>query len=127
MPRKKTVQPQPLEHFHLKDGTEVDIIDETCWPIGRGQHAALDFENQRMQPIIEDLMKKYMKPDGPKEVKEILSSISKIIHYLDHEGTFGKDAGDTTNARKIWYKRIKFRAYTYINAKEAALRWPLII
>ena len=40
MPRKNTVQPEPLERFHLPDGTEVDIVDETCWPIGRGQHFA---------------------------------------------------------------------------------------
>ena len=125
MPRKKTLQPKPFERFYLEDGTEVDIIDETCWPIGRGQHAALDFENQRMQPIIENLMEKYMKPagpkDGPKKVKEILSSTSKFTHHLAHMYIFGEDGHDDTNARKLWYKRIKFRAYTYINAKESTV------
>ena len=122
MPRKKTVQPKPLERFHLKDGTEVDIIDETCWPIGRGQHAALDFETQRLEPIIKDIISIYMGPNGLQKAKEILSSSTKFADYLSLIGIFSEDGNDDTNARKLWYKKIKFRAYTYINAKEGALR-----
>jgi hypothetical protein len=121
MPRKKTVQPKPLERFHLEDGTEIDIIDNTCWPIGRGQHAARGFETQRMQPIIENIISIYMGPNGPQEAKEILSSTGKFTHHLAHMDIFGEDGHDDTNARKLWYKKIKFRAYTFINAKEGAL------
>ena len=122
MPRKKTLQPKPLERFYLKDGTEVDIIDETCWPIGRGQHAAQDFETQRLEPIIKDIISIYMGANGPTKAKNILSSASNFTNHLSHMGIFGEEGNDDTNARKIWYKRIKFRAYTYINAKEGALR-----
>jgi hypothetical protein len=118
MPRKKTVQPKPLERFHLADGTEVEIVDETCWPIGRGQLAARDFEVQRMEPIIENIITIYLGPNGPTKVKEILSSASRFADHLSLTGIFGEDGGDDTNARKYWYERIKFRAYTYINAKE---------
>ena len=122
MPRKKTLQPKPLQRFYLNDGTEVDIIDETCWPIGRGQHAVQDFETQRVEPIIENIISIYMGTNGPKKAKEILSSASKFIHHLAHMGIFGEDGNDDTNARKLWYKKIKLRAYTYINAKERNLR-----
>ena len=118
MPRKKTLQPKPLKRFHLMGGTEVDIVDETCWPIGRGQHAARGFEIQRMEPIIENIINIYMGPNGPTKANEILSSASKFVDHLSHMGIFGEDGKDDTNARKYWYEKIKFRAYTYINAKE---------
>jgi hypothetical protein len=83
MPRKKTVQPQPLERFHLEDGTEVDIIDETCWPIGRGQHAALDFETQRLEPIIKDIISIYWDQTDSKRLKKFyLLQPSLPIIYL---------------------------------------------
>ena len=120
MPRKKTVQPKPLERFHLADGAEVDIVDETCWPIGRGQHAARDFEIQRMKPIIENIITIYLGPNGPTEVKEILSSASRFADHLSHMGIFGEDGVDDTNARKHWYKTVTKRLNTYINAKANA-------
>ena len=122
MPRKKTLQPKPLERFHLMGGTEVDIVDETCWPIGRGQHAARGFEIQRMEPIIENIINIYMGPNGPTKANEILSSASKFVDHLSHMGIFGEDGKDDTNARKYWCEKIKFRAYTYINAKENIVR-----
>ncbi len=115
MPRPETEQPVPLERFHLPDGTEVNIIDETCWPVGRGQHAARDFEIQRMEPIIENLSNIYMKPNGPKKVKEILSSASNLARHLSLMGVFGEDGKDDTNARKFWYKKINSRFQTYIS------------
>ena len=121
MPRKKTVQPKPLERFHLEDGTEIDIIDNTCWPIGRGQHAARDFETQRVEPIVENIINIYMGPNGPTKAINILSSVSNFANHLSHMGIFGEEGNDDTNARKFWYKKIKFRAYTYINAKESTM------
>lgn len=127
MPRKKTVQPKPLERFYLKDGTEVDIIDETCWPIGRGQHSARDFETQRLEPIIENIMSIYIGQNGPQKAKKILSSGTAFADHLSLLGIFGEDGNDTTNARKLWYKKIKLRAYSYINAIEGTQGLPLMI
>jgi len=122
MPRKKTVQPKPLERFHLEDGTEIDIIDNTCWPIGRGQHAARDFETQRVEPIVENIINIYMGPNGPTKAKNILSSASNFARYLSLMGVFGEDGKDDTNARKFWYKKINSRFQTYISCiKNTAL------
>ncbi|GEM_PF-1370152 len=122
MPRRKTEQPAPLERFHLPDGTEVSIVDKTCWPVGRGQHAARDFEIKRMEPIIEKIVDIYMKPNGPKEVEEILYSASNFARYLSLMGVFGEDGKDDTNARKFWYKKINSRLQTYISCiKNTAL------
>ena len=121
MPRKKTLQPKPLDRCYLDDGTEVDIIDETCWPIGRGQHAVRDFETQRVEPIVENIINIYMGPNGPTKAKNILSSASNFANHLSHMGIFGEEGNDDTNARKFGYKKIKFRVYTYINAKESSV------
>ena len=37
MPRRKTIQPEPLQRFDIEDA-EVIVLDEATWPIGRGQH-----------------------------------------------------------------------------------------
>jgi hypothetical protein len=122
MPRKKTLQPIPNDSFYLKDGTHVIIIDKNCWPIGRGQHSARDFEYKRVYPIMSDLMDIYLKPNGPKEVYKILSSPSKFSNHIIYlEGVFDKDKVDGTNARKYWYKKVKERFETLLKAKQNKL------
>ena len=37
MPRRKMIQPEPLQRFDIEDA-EVIVIDENTWPIGRGEH-----------------------------------------------------------------------------------------
>ena len=37
MPRRKTIQPEPLERFDTEDA-EVIVLDAATWPIGRGEH-----------------------------------------------------------------------------------------
>ena len=45
MPRRKTIQPEPLECFEV-DGIEVEVRDIDTWPIGRGLHKQKAFETQ---------------------------------------------------------------------------------
>lgn len=123
MPRRKTIQPFPLEHFYLADGTEVNIVDEASWPVGRGQHSARDFEYKRLNPIMDELVDIYLMPNGPKKVERILFSPSNFSnHIIDIVGIFDdKDKVDGTNARKHWYKKVKLRFETLIKAQKNKL------
>lgn len=118
MPRRKTTQPEPLKRFYLQDGTEIEIIDETCWPIGRGQHSAKIFVQTRLNPIITDLGKILEKPHGVKTVQHILATPTTFAKYIAELGVFGVDGCDDTNARKNWYKKVKCCMESYINAME---------
>ena len=109
MPRKKSVQPEPLERFYLPDGTEVNIVDKVSWPIGSGQHCARDFEYNRMLPITENLSQIYLEPNGPIKVNKILSSPKNFVHHISLLGLLGENGTDDTNARKHWFKRVKKR------------------
>lgn len=119
MPRKKTVHPKPLQSFNLEDGTQVDIVDENCWPIGRGQHSARDFEYRRLGPIMNNLVDIYLMSKGPQEVERILSSPTNFSnHIIFLEGILDKNKVDDTNARKLWYEKVKNRFSIYISALE---------
>ena len=120
MPWKNTVQPEPLERFHLPDGTEVDIVDETCWPIGRGQHCARNFQSQTVEPILKKIVDDYLSPNGPKKVDAYLSSATTFAHQVAVWGFLGVDGRDDSNVRKKWYMRIKHQFDALINAKNDA-------
>ena len=89
MPRRKTVQPEPLERFYLPDGTDVEVIDKSCWPVGRGQHSAREFAENRFNPIIEDLGRILEKSDGIEKVQEILASPTTFVRHIAEIGVFG--------------------------------------
>ena len=116
MPRSKTIQPKPLRRFYLDDGIEVDVIDENCWPIGRGQHSAKIFTQTRLNPIITNLGKILEKPSGIKTVENILATPTTFAHYIAEIGVYGVDGCDDTNARKYWYKKVKCCMQPYIKA-----------
>ena len=116
MPRRKTAQPEPLERFYLPDGTDVEVIDESCWPVGRGQHSAREFAENRFNPIIEDLGRILEKSDGIEKVQEILASPSTFVRYIAEIGVFGEEGSDDTNARKHWYKKVNVCMKAFIKA-----------
>ena len=68
MPRKRTVQPEPLESFTIKldDGSiaEVEIRDETCNIIGRGLHKR-DKHQALCDRILEYVAGIYLSADEP--------------------------------------------------------------
>ena len=54
MPRKNKIENPPLERF-TADETLFEIRDETCWPIGRGQHISLEHYITREKVIYEKI------------------------------------------------------------------------
>jgi hypothetical protein len=59
MPRQKTVQPLPIEAFHLEDGTLVEVRDWRTREIGRGQNKKFEAEELDWQVLLglfDDLM-----------------------------------------------------------------------
>ena len=59
MPRQKTVQPLPIEAFHLEDGTLVEVRDWRTREIGRGQDKKFEAEELDWQVLLglfDDLM-----------------------------------------------------------------------
>ena len=59
MPRQKTVQPLPIEAFHLEDGTLVEVRNWGTREIGRGQDKKFEAEELDWQVLLglfDDLM-----------------------------------------------------------------------
>ena len=61
MPRPETVQPEPLDRFRFGD-TEVLMIDESTWPIGRGEHKRMAFDAKACD-ILQLVLEDYTVPD----------------------------------------------------------------
>jgi hypothetical protein len=59
MPRKKTIQPAPLDSFTLDDGVLVEIRDNETREIGRGldkRYLSEELDNQVLVGIFDDLL-----------------------------------------------------------------------
>jgi hypothetical protein len=58
MPRKKTIQPQPLQQFELEDGRTVEVRDWRTREIGRGKDKEFNSDEldwQVLNGLIDDL------------------------------------------------------------------------
>ena len=58
MPRKKTIQPQPLQQFDLEDGTTVEVRDWRTREIGQGKDKKFNAEEvdwQVLNGLFDDL------------------------------------------------------------------------
>jgi hypothetical protein len=87
MPRKKTVQPPPLEAFTLDDGTLVEIRDWRTREIGQGQNKKFDAEEldwQVLGGLIDDLMSGNCSRE--KRATEALASNSAMERFLLNGG-----------------------------------------
>jgi hypothetical protein len=107
MPRKRPKQPEPLERFYLDDGTEAVIIDETCWPIGRGQHFSAEFEKSVQNLILEHLGTDLMDPRRRKIAAKYMDSPTNFASQIALWGVRDAEASDDTHVRKFWYPKIK--------------------
>jgi hypothetical protein len=125
MPRKKTIQPQPLESFSLLDGTLVEVRDETCQEIGRGLHKRDAYEKWR-DKVAEKVIPIYLDKNGRKLVKpedDFLSSGYKFSDWLkeykdEDEGEYlYPESGDDSSVRKRLHKDI----CNQVSALESAL------
>ena len=124
MPRKKKIEKPPLEQFTV-DGILVEVRDETCWPIGRGQHRASEHYTERGKLIYEYIIDTLPENKNSNEVREkfvkavmeVFESPTSFANAISEWGLFGENGTDITDARKEWYPRYKreifavFRAY----------------
>jgi len=128
MPRRKTIQPLPLDSFSLKDGTIVEVRDETCRIIGRGLHKVDAFEAKRDR-ILETVVHDYFSPDhtDPKKAHwkiktkiriDYLSSATMFARKMQALGYGGEDGVDDSALRKSYYPDIMQNVRTYQRALE---------
>ena len=124
MPRKKKIEPLPLETFTY-EGIDFEVRDESSWALGRGQHSSLEHYLEREKVIyagINNILFKNndsneLRENGIETVKEIFNSPTSFVNAISKWGVFGEEGTDTTDARKEWYPRYKreifavFRAY----------------
>ena len=123
MPRKKIFEKPPLERFTVYE-TSFEIRDETCWPIGRGQHSALEHYITREKVIYENINNILFKnndsdelrKNGIETVKEIFKSPTSFANTISEWGLFGENGTDTTDARKEWYPRYKNEIFAVFKA-----------
>lgn len=119
MPRKRTIQPAPLQSFTLPDGTLVEVRDESTWEIGRGQHKVLDFLNRRDE-ILQRVCSDYLSPSGCKRVspdKDYLANATKFARKVQLWGLHTNIEVDDSATRKNMYRDIVLN----INALKSAL------
>lgn len=129
MPRKKKTEKPPLERITI-DEISFEIRDETCWPIGRGQHSSLEHYLEREKVIyagINNVLFKSndsneLRANGIETVMEIFKSPTSFANAISEWGIFGETGVDTTDARKEWYPRYKKEILTILRAYEEKLK-----
>ena len=86
MPRRKTIQPEPLLAFEL-DGQAFEIRDKNTWGIGRGQNKKFlsrETNSQILNGLIDDLQSCNKKRE--KRAMKALSSQSALDRYITEAG-----------------------------------------
>lgn len=120
MPRKKTIQPAPIESFTLDDGTIVEIRCKECRVIGRGLHKTDKYEEKR-DVVFEKVVADYLTSNGkkliPKE-KDYLSSAAKFTRQAEQWGMGDINGADNSALRKKLYRDI----VKHITALENAIK-----
>ena len=94
VPRRKTIQPEPLERFDIEDA-EIIVLDAATWPIGRGEHKRMAFQ-ARADRMLEKVFDDYTVQDArspansdlrqldlPNERKDYMASASKFARQIE--------------------------------------------
>lgn len=118
MPRKKPIQPEPIETFTLDDGTIVEIRDETCSVRGKGLHKRETYERKR-DAVLEKVASEYLTTKGRKAIpkeKDYLSNATKFASKAELWGFGSEDGADNSALRKKLYKDIKMQITALENA-----------
>ena len=121
MPRKRTVQPEPLESSTIKldDGflLEVEIRDETCNIIGRGLHKR-DKHQALCDRILEYIAGIYLSPKGVKKVRQpFMGSARELDAEMARSGLF-PEVTDLQSVRKRIYPNVKLQLDIFTKALE---------
>ena len=124
MPRRETIQPEPLECFEV-DGIEVEVRDGETWPIGRGLHKQKEWE-LKADKMLEKVFEDYSKPHPHIKDHRILQPRPTDKDYMrsasafarEMEGTEFVDPGATADSslRKRTYKHVKMHLSIMRNA-----------
>ena len=110
MPRKKTVQPQPLRTFYENDEPIAEERDETCKIIGRGLHKQDAYE-KKLYEVLAKVVNDYLTPKGRKKIlpeNDYLSSPAKFFHKVTQWGLAASDADESTIRNRLYKDTKKF-------------------
>ena len=119
MPRKKTIQPDPIESYTLEDGTIVEHRDETCQEIGKGLHKRNEYEAIR-DAVLESIYPIYIDKNGRKIIRSRSPDPLKYAAVFERWYTRqGFPERNETEIRKRLYKDIKKQIKYLIDAVEA--------
>jgi len=124
MPRKKTIQPQPLETIHLDEGIVIEIRDAATREIGRGKDKefnAKEFQINELGKIVDEIL-----TAAPNTAKNILDKLegertaSELSRRLQLSGTIQEERslwGHAKGIQKEW--RILMSALENTHTPEA--------
>ena len=110
MPRKKTVQPQPLRTFYENGEPIAEERDETCKIIGRGLHKQDAYE-KKLYEVLAKVVNDYLTPKGRKKIlpeNDYLSSPAKFFHKVTQWGLAASDADESTIRNRLYKDTKKF-------------------
>ena len=119
MPRKKTIQPAPIQTIYVHDGIasfEIEIRDNSCYLISRGSHKR-DAYNEKLWKVMEHVVQDYLSPSGRKIMPKRMYSTGELNNYLESPSKFatqfeiwgysGIDGEDPSAIRKKLYTDVK--------------------
>ncbi|MDG2472087.1 MAG: hypothetical protein P8M71_03115 [Pseudomonadales bacterium] len=121
MPRKKRVDPDPLESFSLEDGTIFEIRDGSCTIKSRGWKNRDQYEENR-DHVLEKVLPIYVTQTGrkkPNSRDDILKSGAAFERWYTLQGFPERNE---TDIRKRLFKDIKEMIGTYANAVENKIK-----
>ena len=106
MPRKKTVQPDPIDAFTISDEVLGDVLVEVrgdgTWEIGRGQHMKNKYD-EWFSEVLVWVADQYLTSNGPKRRSswqvDILKSAAEFDRALQRS-TFYPDYPETSSVKK---------------------------
>ena len=112
MPRKKTIQPAPIQTIYVHDGIasfEIEIRDNSCYLISRGSHKR-DAYNEKLWKVMEHVVQDYLTPSGRKLIPrnaDYLRSAATFTNQYDLWGYGGFSGADPNAIRKKLYTDVK--------------------
>ena len=132
MPRKQTIQPDPLYRISKKDDDVVyEVYDDSCLPIGRGLHKVHAFNKKRDALLDDWVIKDYFEPGAPpsdywvykenlSERKDYLATASRFARWMEMDGDRGIEGKDDSALRKKLYPEITKQIRLFRNALSEA-------
>ena len=124
MPRKPTVQPQPLYTFQVdvdNETIDVEVRDGSCSLISRGAHKRNAYED-RLWLLMDKVVDDYLSITGKKRVKnDYLNTATEFAIQAEIWGFGGVNGEDDSALRKKMYKDVKKQLRIFELALETKL------